>query len=222
MLMNKVFRLLFVLPLAVFVLFAVQPALAQSSAEDVAMAFYKTGGITPKFRSWIKNSETYQNTQPARRLRHMESELERLRTKFAALDPARKTLSIETEGTVILDQDPQSPGLTLRFERPATSAGLPLIFPYENKGTSFGLYAQELDPEIIFHLPAGPDRTFDARLKNDRTYPVRLILKPVQSRTEAPVGIGKNAIWILETDLAGLTIETETGLVLWRYDASIR
>ena len=79
------------------------PAISQISkrikfatTEDIAIAFYKTGGIIPNFEKWIKERDPYRHTQWARRDEVFQQEMSRLQLAYKNYNPKEDFLLIRT------------------------------------------------------------------------------------------------------------------------------
>ncbi|MEM8833586.1 MAG: hypothetical protein AAGB32_03490 [Pseudomonadota bacterium] len=88
--------LLFLLPLSA----QAQIGKKASSEEDIAIAFYKTGGIQPDLKSWVEESEIYRTTPLARRDEMMQRELQRLASKYSTFDPKDDVIVVQTKAKI--------------------------------------------------------------------------------------------------------------------------
>lgn len=212
--------------------YAQQPgAMKISTAEDVVIAFYKTGGATPPYEKWIKGREPYATTAVARRPALLEQERARLKSLYAAFNPSRDLLTVRT--TVIAkaaqyqdpdDKDKAVSVLEMRFE-----AGDADYFPYDFLDERFAVIPQDIARHLKPEVGNEQFNYLNAQLERGKPVTLILELRPVKADMEAPFNLdgtgggvdaddGKGQ-WMFLTDIASMSVWNKAGSMLWEYTA---
>ena len=199
-----------------------------STAEDVAIAFYKLGGITPKFTNWITEIDPYIHTPVARRPMVMEQERERLNKAYQNFRASEDFLIVLTKANLIP---------TAHQERIKDKEGKQEIIKHYNLEIDFG---QNVD---LFYIPyefAGqnfmvvPDKIqslthhtlheFDYnRIRTNTTQkkavPLILRLKPYDADIEKPYNVDGLDQWALKAEIVSMETWDRKGSLIWEYSA---
>lgn len=211
---------LLALPLVVSTVAAAQEKINIANAEDIAIAFYKTGNIVPNFKNWVTEREPYSLTPFARRAKVMESELLRLNTAYQSFNPKKHLLSIRTAVHLNTNIIQNTEGediynLTLQLDKSNDVFYLPYKFLDQN----FMLIPQKLQSlkartiskveyERIKSLPSIKDG-----------YPLIINLKPKKADFKHPYDVDGLAQWAFTTDIASMEVWDTKGGLIWEYTA---
>lgn len=216
--MRPLFLALFALLLMPFAAQAQQYDLADS--EDVAIAFFKTGGQPPNYLTLIRGLPKYRDTPVAKQDEFIANQTQRLQQAYARYNPETDLLTIRTRVQVELhavqledEKKTVKYSMTLSFGKDDA-----LFFPY-----SLGDYH-------IAVLPKKMDSRFDQNLEPSQYDLIKSIqdgekglaqlyiqLKPSKAYMDAPVSIGGKEQWVLAADVAGLVMTDSRGSTLWSY-----
>ncbi len=210
-------------------LFLLTPASAQaqntagafrlSGAQDIALAFYKTGGKTPPYESWIRKSARYTTTAPYLRPRVLAAEKEALQKAYRDFNPQSDVLTLGTRISAsvhLMQADEQTPWprYELHFDLPVSS---PPSFPYTYLDNKYVLIPS--DPDSLLRQTISKDRyDYLARVLQNESAPLTLIfqMRPVRAEMENPVrDIDGEIMWPLITELAAISLWNEKGAQLW-------
>lgn len=200
------------------------PALAQkryefSNTEDIAIAFYKTGGVIPNFERWVKERDPYIHTPWARREDVLKSETARLSLAYRAFKPKSDFITIRT----FVNLTPQKHinpvdkketyTLTIQF----TEAPDALYFPYDFLGERIVLMPYEINK--IFKAAINPNQ-YNFIEENLRQSPKNTMIIKMRTREadlSRPYKIDGLDQWVLKTDIITSEVWSKSGRLLWEY-----
>ena len=146
---NLVFRLIILMTAYIF--FTSSAAFAQndkdfSTAQDVAIAFYKTGDTVPNFKNWVEETEPYKTTPLAKRPQVMETELTKLQKAYQAFSPTKDYLLLRTYVSLkpkmvepVPSEDLSQENMEPSYSMDITFSNAPeaLYFPYDFRFSSW-------------------------------------------------------------------------------------
>lgn len=202
-----------------------------STAEDVVIAFYKTGGAVPPYEKWITAREPYRTTPLTRRPDFMAEEKARLKSLYAAFDPHKNFITLKTRvvARVVQHQDKDNPDLIhtvldMRFE-----AGDAYFFPYDFIDERFAVIPQDIEKHLKPEIAPEQYDYLKAQLANGKPVTMIIELRPLKADMEAPFDMdgtgggverkdGKGQ-WMFLTDIASMSIWNKKGSMLWEYTA---
>ncbi len=193
----------------------------RSTSEDVAIAFFKTGGGTPDFTAWAQHHPDFNITPRMGIPALLASEEQRLIGVWNAYDP-RAPITIRTEGMVELMTGPDKEGkdsYTMKITLPGGDAA---YFPYEYAGNKFAVIPQKLEQ---IHLQTMPKEQFDLIYRNlggklQGNVRIFVELIPFQAYIDRPYPLDGIDQWVLVSDIASLAILPKRGEnPLWSYSA---
>jgi hypothetical protein len=197
-----------------------QPKVSFVSAEDVAIAFYKTGEVVPNFKNWITARAPYNLTPVARRKRMMKAELLRLNTAFQEFDPEKNLLSIRTaahlepftkeneDGEIIY-------GLTLRFDK----SNEVFYLPYEFLKQNIMIVPQKLQFLKTRQISEFEYNRIKSLPVHKKGHPVTMHLKPRKADFSHPYDVDGLAQWAFTVDIASMELWDQKNELIWEYTA---
>lgn len=203
----------------------VKKRLKFSSTEDVAIAFYKTGGVVPNFENWIKKNEPYNLTPWARREEVMIQEKSRLQLAYKNFDPKEDFLIIRTFVNLDLtksstldkesQQNKESYNLKISFQKAPDA----LYFPYDFNGERIVVMPHKLDILMNSALNQQRYNYLEKALKDSgqSTMIVRLLAK--ESDLSKPYKIDGMEQWVMKTEIVSLEVWSGYGTLLWEHTA---
>lgn len=206
-------------------LFASFPAHAQyklADAEDVAIAFFKTGGQQPNYETLIRGLPDYRKVPPAKQDAFIAKQKQRLQTAYAKYNPQTDLLTIRTRVNVDLHAKQQDDkdktvlySMTLSFGKDDS-----LFFPYRMGDYHIAIIPKKMDSSFEQNLAPSQYELIKTSL-GDVNGPAALYiqLKPSKAYLDEPYKIGGEDQWALVADVAGLVMMDGRGSRLWTYSA---
>ncbi len=193
-----------------------------SSAEDVAIAFYKVGGAKPDVLRWINLSPQYATTPLAQRPVFVEQEQTRLLKKWAAYDPESNLITVKIDTVVTLIHRPGKTkaedvlGMEMAF-----AEGKMDYFPYEFGKETYAVIPQNLEKYLRTALPVAQFENMKAVFKNKMVGDAYLYfqLKPIKAETSEPFVLDNHQQWPLMTEVVGVSLMSKDSALLWNYTA---
>ncbi len=214
---------LFSLILALLI-FAANPALAQSetsSAEDVLIAFFKTGNTQPNYEKLATSSKDYRLTPIARQKTFIAKEKQRLMAAYRNYNPLTDLISIRTRAFVTLhtavhEDKTVTHSMTISFGKDDS-----LFFPFTYGDYNIAIVPQKMDSSFEQNLADNQYELFKNELGKDQTGPVALFiqLRPTKAYLDEPLTMGGLDQWALVSDVAGIIMTDSKGGRLWTYSA---
>ncbi len=190
------------------------------TAEEVAIAFYKTGNIVPSFESWIKESDTYLTTPLGRRDEVFEKQDLRLKKLYQDFSVENNLLKIRTSAHVKLSRE--------QDENKRPNYFVEVVIDEENEVTYFPY--KFLDQNIMVipnhfqKLKKQPiskteyDYIKSVTEKGNR-FPLILKLKSKESDFTHPYVVDDIPQWAFLTDIATIESWTKSNQLIWQYSA---
>ncbi len=213
--------------LALFcLLFVVHPARAQVDeavqAEDVAIAFFKTGDTTPDFDKWARNSKEYKVAAPAMAREIFFNEKQRLIGKWRAFDPADGVINVSGRVRVEVTVEVNKEGyeqhwMYLTFENHDVA-----YFPYKYLDYDIAVIPQQIETLLIQPLTKDQYELIRADMRGmpkGWAY-LQLQLRPVKSYIHQPYEIDGKQQWALLCDVATMSLVSQRSRSsMWNYGA---
>lgn len=203
---------------------AILPAYAAeklSSNEDVAIAFFKTGGVTPDFTKWALKSDKHATVPKPREAEYLAKEIRRTRELWENYDPEKDTITLKTMVDVKLATEIDEKGLphhsmTLSFEKGAAD-----YFPFKFQDYIIAVVPQKLNQLLAQSLPPEQFSLFQTEFDNKWSGRGLLYfeLKPVKADMSRPYEMDGHEQWMLVADVASLSLKNPRGSALWNYSA---
>lgn len=197
-----------------------QKRLKFSSTEDIALAFYKTGGIIPNFEHWIKERKPYNLTPWGRREKMLATEMSRLQLAYKNFTPKDDFLLIRTFVHItpeehVNDNGEKTYSLSIVFSKAPDA----LYFPYNFLDQRIVLMPYKLETIMNSEINETQynfiQETTQASHKN--TMVVRLRAK--EADFSKPYEIDGLEQWVFKTKIASLEIWNKQNRLLWEYTA---
>ena len=195
-----------------------QKRLKFSTTEDIAIAFYKTGGIVPNFERWIKEREPYNLTPWTRREGVMAEETARLQLAYTQFKPADDFLLIRTFVKLAPQKHVNDAG-EKTYTLPVTFAKAPeaLYFPYDFLDERIVVMPHKMD--LLMNSPI--DQTqyefINKASKNSAQNTMIVRLRSTEADTSRPYKIDGLDQWVLKAEIVSLEVWSKKGALLWEY-----
>lgn len=195
---------------------------AVSSAEDVAIAFFKAGASNPDFDSWAKASRDYKTAAPTRAEEALFNEKQRLFKKWRAYNPDENVLTVAGSVQVELKAITTKDGNDQYWMYMSFPHGDVTYFPYKFLDYEFALIPQQIETMMIQPLQKEQYEhflhSFNGTKSRDALLSVQL--KPVRAYMQQPYMIDNKEQWVLLCDVATMALSTaKTGHPVWTYGA---
>lgn len=225
MISSAAHRSLFLMTALLLSLIISTPAHAQrnknvSSAEDVAIAFFKAGGTNPDFEGWAKASRDYKTASATRAGEALSDEKQRLFKKWRAFNPDESLLTVSSDinlelKAVVTKEGEESFWMYMIFPH-----GDVTYFPYKFLEYDFAIIPQQIETMMIQPLQKQQYelfiQTFGGERKRSAT--LSLQLKPVRAYMQQPYLIDNKDQWILLCDIATMSLSVDkSGHPIWTY-----
>ncbi|MEZ5903536.1 MAG: hypothetical protein R3D88_09610 [Alphaproteobacteria bacterium] len=207
---------------------AAQERLTPADAEDVAIAFYKTGGLVPNFKNWIEEREPYNLTPLALRPQVMEEELLRLNTAYKNFNPekdfliVKTTALLKTQKNVVVVTDEQGEEtekneyeLIIRFDQKSDV----LYFPYQFLEQNIMIVPLKLKDLKTTPLNKLDFERIRGATSENIPVPFILRLRAQKADIEQPYEVDGFDQWALSTEVVSMETWNENGSLLWEYSA---
>lgn len=204
------------------------PAQAQpknfSNGEDVAIAFYKTGGLQPNYSGWIERSSPYQDTPWAQREDVMKEERERLSEKFDAYNLSQDDIILRTKVFLsteeVYEEIEEDIIETSYFLNTEFASGEDVsYFPFEYAKENFALMPFGMDKLTRTKIDKLDFNNYEEIIVPNRAYQLIVRLRPKESVTARPIKIDGLNQWVLKTEIASSEIWSHKGALIWEYTA---
>jgi hypothetical protein len=192
-----------------------------STGEEVAIAFFKAGGVSPDFIKWAKKSKSYNTVQKAREAAYFEKETRRLNGLWQNYNPATDMIVVKTSVFIALnmsvdEKDKAAHSMTLAFDKGAAD-----YFPFQFQDYMIAVIPQHLNTLMQQPLQKAQydlmHSSFGDKTAGHGT--LYLMLKAIKADTSRPYSMDDHEQWMFVTDVAGLSLKTQQGSPLWNYSA---
>lgn len=191
-----------------------------SSAEDVVIAFYKTGGIVPNFENWIKERDPYKHTPVARRPRVMAEQLNRLRNAYQNYNPSEDHLILRTAVSLEPNEIVNEAGeKTYTLQTKFTAAPEALYFPYDFMEQRISLIPINIEKILMSALSQEKFDFLNENLRQSSQNTMILRLRPKKAETNKPFEIDGVVQWGLSAEIVSAEIWSKRQRLLWEYTA---
>lgn len=197
-----------------------QKRLKFSTTEDIAIAFYKTGGIIPNFERWITEGKLYSLTAWARREDMIKQEMSRLQLAYTQFRPTEKFLLIRTFVNIapkkhVNDTGEETYTLPITF----TQAPDALYFPYDFLGERIVVMPHKLDILMNDAINKTQYDFINKAIKNSNKNTMIVRLQATQADTSKPYKIDGLDQWVLKAKIVSLEVWNKQGALLWEHTA---
>lgn len=209
---------------AVFCISSLSPNLAQaqfrlSNEEDVAIAFFKTGGQEPNYLTLIRGMKEYARTPLARQDDFIARETKRLRNAYTNYNPESGLLTVRTRVQINLhhewiDKETEKHSMSVFFGKDDA-----LFFPYKMGDYNLAIVPRKMDARFTRDIAPSQYSLMKGVFNDaDEGNAVMYIqFKPHKAYLDAPVNMGGLDQWALVADVVNLTLTDSTGGQMWNY-----
>lgn len=218
---NPLFLLMVFFSLTVLTPSAQAVEIPASTPEEVAIAFFKTDGITPNFEFWARNSDTFKRTAPTRVAKYVEGEKRRLSDIWHNYNPEEDFIVVKTRVDLNISartpkDQPQEYWLNIQFIE-----GDPSYFPIIYQNYKFALIPQKMETLLRQSLKREQFDVLHQSLGATQGYADLYVqLKPVRAHTNQPFIVDGEERWMLLCDVIGMEIKREKSEdAIWNYSA---
>ncbi len=194
-----------------------------SSAEDVALLFYRMANARPSFDLWIKETEPYSVTALARRDEVYAAQMTRLTQAWQKLDPATSVITLITPAIGKVDMVPSTdlgtsptPVLNIRFAQ-----GMTDYFPYDFREDRFVVIPTKLQERMNPILTPDQAKNLQAALGTGKNLRLVMTLKPLRSDISGVQDIDGIPSWLMSANIVSLSLWTPAGSLVWEYVSPI-
>lgn len=199
-------------------------ALAQfrlSNEEDVAIAFFKTGGQEPNYETLVRGLKDYARTPLARQEAFFARETTRLRGAYQNYNPETGLLTIRTRAEIDLhhewiDKETEHHSMTVFFGKDDA-----LFFPYKLGDYNIAVVPTKMDARFTRDIAASQynliKSTFGDNTKGNAIMYIQM--KPSKAYMDEPINMGGLDQWALVADVVNLTLTDPNDVQMWNYSA---
>ncbi len=205
---------------SVFTSAQAQKRLKFSTTEDIAIAFYKTGGKIPNFDRWIKEREPYSTTPWARRAAMLKQETSRLQLAYQNFKPNKDFITIRTFVNLAPQEQKNKAG-EKTYTLPITFSGAPeaLYFPYDFLDQRIVVMPSKMDKVMKAQITESDYRRITEALRTSAKNTMIVRLRTTESDFSKPYLIDGIPQWVLKTEIVSLEVWSKQGRLLWEYSA---
>ncbi len=216
--------------LTVCMMMGPSPAQAQTKSEwPVAylagFAFFKYANVEPDFRTWVFNSDAYQNGTPHERANMLRSEVPRLQSTFDSYVINDHPIAIKTPVTISVP----SPSTAKKMVKETGIVTIPIklqqstgsLFAIQVSDMWIALIPEDLDDMLKIEFTEEEytgfkKATSDMGLNNKSQVQLSLRLLPLQADTREPLVIDEVQLWMLLAKVISFELRSADGTkVIW-------
>jgi hypothetical protein len=193
-----------------------------STAEDVAIAFFKTADTNPDFDLWAKSSREYKVAPPVRVEEVLFNEKQRLMKKWQAYDTKEGVLNIEAMVSVELKAIPHKDGSEEYWMYVVFPQKGATYFPYKFYKYDFAVIPQQIESLMIQPLQREQYILIRNNLPDTGTASafISMQLKPEKAYIQQPYVIDNREQWALMCEVATMSLQSMNGhQPMWNYSA---
>ncbi len=190
-----------------------------SSAEDVAIAFYKTGKVIPNFERWITERVPYNETAWALRAKVMKAEKERLKNAYMSFNPEKDQLIIRTNVNLKTQEaiigDKKIYHLKINFSKAPDA----FYFPYNFLGVNIAVTPKSLKKTLNPQISSQLYDFLQTELNEKNSNAMIIRLRPEKADITQPYKINDLQQWVMTASISSIEIWSKDGRILWDYSA---
>ena len=201
-----------------------QNILSPSSAEDVAIVFYKTAGVKPNFKEWEKKKDEFKTKSLTETQNYIEKENQRFLKKWVEFDKTDSIININFSAKAIIKPLP----LENSKEKPTynfyilTPNAQKTYFPYIFQDTSFSVIAQDFEQFLSHKIEETQSFLILKNIDLNKEEPVEVFIsiQPQKAYTDKPEHIDGIDQWILMGRITSMrVVATKSSETLLYYGA---
>ncbi len=191
-----------------------------ASSEDVAIGFYKTGGVVPNFDRWIRKREPYINTPQAMRDKLYASEMDRLQLAYHNFNPEKDDLLVRTSSLLKIAETEDFEGnktysLNAEFKLVPDA----LYFPYDFIDERIALMPYGLEEIMKSEITAQQYEFIKKNAKKFTQLTTIIRMKPFEADFSKPYKIDGIGQWVFKTKIASIEYWNSGDNLVWEYTA---
>lgn len=193
-----------------------------STAEDVAIAFFKTGDTNPDFDLWAKSSRDYKVAPPVRADEVLFNEKQRLMKKWQDYDTREGVLNVESMVSVELKTVQRKDGSEEYWMYILLPQKDAVYFPFKFYKYDFAVIPQQIESLMIQPLQRDQYMMIRNSLPDTRgaSAYISLQLKPEKAYIQQPYVIDNREQWALMCEVATMSLQSmKSRQAMWNYSA---
>ncbi|NQZ14118.1 MAG: hypothetical protein HRT94_04740 [Alphaproteobacteria bacterium] len=194
-----------------------QSTFRASSADDVAMIFYKTGNSVPNFTKWVERTEEFNHTPWALREKKLQSEKLKLLKEYQEIDLTKDLIHVKIPIEISLEkqmhEEKEFHILALKFKGAENID----YFPYSFSGQHIAVIPTNLKDFRKTIISEEKYNSLSALLeKTDKaSFNSLLELQAYEADLTQPHDLDGIYQWILKTKIAIFTIADSRNNIVW-------
>lgn len=193
-------------------------SLSDVKAEEIAIAYYKTGGVIPNFERWIKDRAPYNLTPWAMREKIYDQELERLQTAYVNFKPNVNFITVQTKCIIEVSEDVDKDNKPVYyFNSRFVEAPEALYFPYDFLDDRIAVMPYYL--QDIMHMPISKeeyDRIGPIARKHKIAKAV-IRMRPFEADFSKPYKMDGLEQWVFKTKISNFEMWDSDKQLIWEY-----
>jgi hypothetical protein len=222
MIPRLIFFSIFLLFLATGQNASAQMRVEASSAEDVAIAFFKTANTNPDFELWAKSTQEFKTIAPARVNDYMFRETQRLMRLWQKYDTQEPIIDIKANVLLEVKATADKDGNQFYWMYISFGKDDAVYFPYKFQEYKIAVIPQMIETMMIQPLQKEQYemivQEFEGKATGNGT--MYMQLKPVKAYIHQPYKIDNEDQWALLSDVATMSIKSvKTNTPYWTYSA---
>ncbi len=191
-----------------------------SNDENVAIFFYKAGGLVPNFDRWIRERPPYKTISPARRNQVFLKEKKRLQKKYQTLNLSKDYISIKTFVRLLPEMLTNKDGKKSYFVKVIFDQGLDVFyFPYIFLEERIAVVPDQLQKHMSAEIESYQYDFISSYATGSSTFPMNIQLRVLQADLSQPYKMDGVEQWVLLTDVVSLDVWNQSNRLLWQYTA---
>lgn len=193
-----------------------------ATAEQVAMAYFKTANIKPDFEKWARASDEFKSIAPARVPDFLEKETGRLEKEWKAYNPNENNLKINIPADITLKSTVDKENEIHYLIYITFQQGPIDYFPYVFQEYNFAILPQKLESTLVQPLPKEQlEYLFNQFGESEKgSAMLHIELKPAKAYTSQPFEMDGIEQWVLLADIATMSLTSlKNGSQLWNFGA---
>lgn len=185
-----------------------------SSAEDVAIAFYKTGKAIPNFDSWIKQKEVYLQTPWGIQDKIYDKELQSLKRQYQEFTPDEDLLVVYTKTNLKYTIEKDKEGNNQYFLKSSfKNAPDAFYFPYKLLNQRIVLMPYALEDFLQHQITKGDYDYVKSNRLNDTSVTTIIRMYAHEADMTQPYKIDGLNQWVLKTKIATIEFWSDNRLI---------
>ena len=193
-----------------------------STAEDVAIAFFKTANTNPDFYLWAKGTQEYKTIAPSRANEYVFRETQRLMQVWQKYDKQEPIIDIKANVLLEIKATTDKDGNEFYWMYISLEQDDAVYFPYKFQEYKIAVIPQMIETLMIQPLQKEQYQMILGEFENKAVGNGKMYmqLKPVKAYIHQPYKIDNEDQWVLLSDIATISIKSvKTNAPYWTYSA---